>query len=227
MVYRITNQSRAVEFGKGLRGILDEGGSRAAILVSHGAGRGLDTPLLEKTAERLAAGGFTVLRWNFGYLAERRAPSAGSKREKAEMELAIDFLAGVSQAPLVLLGKSFGARVSSYVAAGRSDVKALVFYGLPLHGMGKNAKPRDWSHMAEISAPMLFITGDRDQLCRLEHLTEVQSLVRVHYTSEIVPGDHSFKPRSEDTAIEIAVRWLGERFPSPSPVATGEGTLEP
>ena len=203
-----------MEFGNGLHGELQQGGQRAAVLASHGAGRGLDTPLLEKTAERLATGGFTVLRWNFGYLAERRAPSAGSKREKAEMEQAIECLTGLSQAPLVLLGKSFGARVSSYVAAGRSDVKALVFYGLPLHGMAKNAKPRDWSHMADIRAQMLFITGDRDQLCRLEHLTEVQDLVRVPYVSEMVPGDHSFKPRSEDAAIDIAVSWLEETFPA-------------
>ena len=201
-----------VEFGNGLHGELQEGGSRAAVLVSHGAGRGLDTPLLERTAQRLSAGGFTVLRWNFGYLAARRAPSAGSKREKAEMEQAISFLGRVSKAPLVLLGKSFGARVSSYVAAGRTDVKALVFYGLPLHGMAKNAKPRDWSHMAEIAAPMLFITGDRDQLCRPEHLHEVQALVRAPYVSHVVPGDHSFKPRSEDAAIDLAVGWLEQTF---------------
>ena len=201
-----------VEFGSGLQAVLQEGGARGAVVISHGAGRGLDTPLLEKTAERLAADGFTVLRWNFGYLGEKRAPSAGSKREKAELEQAIDFMKSRSQAPLILMGKSFGARVSSYVAAGRDDVHALVFYGLPLHGMGRNAKPRDWSHMSEIKATMLFITGDRDQLCGLEHLREVQALLRVPYTSEVVPGDHSFKPRSEDAAIDIAVRWLNERF---------------
>ncbi|HEX6513512.1 MAG TPA: alpha/beta family hydrolase [Chloroflexota bacterium] len=201
-----------VQLGAGLHGELEEGGTRAAVLISHGAGRGWDTPLLEKTAHRLAADGFTTLRWNFGYLGERRAPSAGSKREKTEMEQAIDFLKGASKAPLVLMGKSFGARVSSYVAAGREDVKALVFYGLPLHGMGKNAKPRDWSHMADIRAPMLFITGDRDQLCRLEHLSEVQALIRAPFASEIVPGDHSFKPRSEDAAIDLALRWLNDLF---------------
>jgi predicted alpha/beta-hydrolase family hydrolase len=182
------------------------------VLISHGAGRGLDAPLLEKTADRLTAAGFTALRWNFGYLAERRAPSAGSKREKAEMEQAIEYLQSASEAPLVLMGKSFGARVSSYVAAGRTDVRGLVFYGLPLHGMATTAKPRDWSHLGEIKAPMLFITGDRDQLCRQEHLLGVQQLVRVPYFSEIVPGDHSFKPRSEDAAIDIALDWLDQTF---------------
>src|SRR5207248_239759 len=102
----IATQS-AVEFGNNLQGVLQEGGERAAVLISHGAGRGLDTPLLEKTAGRLADNGFTVLRWNFGYLSERRAPSSGSKREKAEMEQAIEFLTGRSTAPLVLMGKSF------------------------------------------------------------------------------------------------------------------------
>jgi uncharacterized protein len=203
-----------VTFGNALHGVLSGDGDRGAVLISHGAGRGLDTPLLEKTAERLAAGGFTVLRWNFGYLGERRAPSAGSKREKAEMEEAITFLAAQSSASLILMGKSFGARVSSYVAAGRADVKGLVFYGLPLHGMAKNAKPRDWSHMANIRAPMLFITGARDPLCRLEHLDEVQRVVRVPYASEVIPGDHSFKPRSEDLAIDIATRWLDDAFPA-------------
>jgi uncharacterized protein len=201
-----------VTFGNALHGVLSGDGDRGAVLISHGAGRGLDTPLLEKTAERLAAGGFTVLRWNFGYLGERRAPSAGSKREKAEMEEAITFLAAQSSASLILMGKSFGARVSSYVAAGRADVKGLVFYGLPLHGMAKNAKPRDWSHMADIKAPMLFVTGDRDQLCRPQHLADVQQLLRVPYTSEVVPGDHSFKPRSEDVAVDIAVKWLNSRY---------------
>jgi len=202
----------SVQFGNDLVGELQAGGQRGAVLLSHGAGRGLDTPLLEKTATRLADDGFTVLRWNFGYLAERRAPSAGSKREKAEMGEAIGFLGSRSNAPLTLMGKSFGARVSTYVAAGRDDVKALVFYGFPFHGVAKNAKPRDWSHMAEIKAPMLFITGERDQLCRPEHLQEVQQLIRGPYISEVVPGDHSFKPRSEDAAIDIAVRWLTERF---------------
>src|SRR5581483_3312380 len=174
---------------------------------------GLDTPLLEITARRLADDGFSVLRWNFGYLGVRSAPSSGAKREQAEMLQAIDFMRG--RGPLILAGKSFGARVSTYVADDRHDVRALVFYGLPLHGAGRNAKPRDWSHMSRITAPMLFVTGDRDQLCPLDHLREVQQLVRTQYAGEVVPGDHSFKPRGEQHSIDAAVRWLGEQFPRP------------
>jgi len=205
----MAGETNDVTFGDGLRGILHEGGQRAAVILSHGAGRGLDTPLLETTAVRLAESGFTVLRWNFSYLGVRGAPSSGAKREQAELLEAIAFMA--NRGPLVLAGKSFGARVSTYVAAGR-DVRAMVFYGLPLHGAGRNAKPRDWSHLSEIAAPMLFVTGNRDLLCPLEHLRDVQQLVRSEYMSEVVPGDHSFKPRGEPQAIDLAVAWLEARF---------------
>lgn len=199
-----------VEFGSGLHGVLHEGGQRGAVVLSHGAGRGLDTPLLATTAVHLASAGFNVLRWNFGYLGVRGGPSAGSKREIADMLQAIEFMNG--RGPLILAGKSFGARVSTYVAAGRDDVKAMFFYGLPLHGLGKNAKPRDWSHLGDIRGRMLFITGNRDQLCPLDHLAEVQKYIQVPFKSEVVPGDHSFKPHGEDRAIELAVSWLEECF---------------
>src|SRR5581483_9206102 len=112
-----------VTFGDGLHGVLHEGGNRGAVVLSHGAGRGLDTPLLEITARRLAEIGFSVLRWNFGYMGVRSAPSAGAKREQAEMAQGIDFMR--DKGPLILAGKSFGARVSTYVADGRDDVRAL------------------------------------------------------------------------------------------------------
>ncbi len=201
-----------VKFGASqlLHGILEGDGARGSVILSHGAGRGLDTPLLEKTAARLADLGFTTLRWNFGYLDEHRAPSSGSKREKAELEQTIEFMKPKGR--LILAGKSFGARVSTYVAAERDDIEGLAFYGLPLHGMAKGSKPRDWSHMANIKGRMLFITGDKDRLCSLEHLAEVQSLVTAPFESHVVPGDHSFKPRGEDAALELCIKWFDTWF---------------
>ncbi|MBV9120405.1 MAG: dienelactone hydrolase family protein [Chloroflexi bacterium] len=199
-----------VSFGEGLRGILHDGGSRLAAVICHGAGRGLDTPLLEETARRLAAVGCCALRWNFGYMGVRAAPSSGAKREREELRSAMDFMQ--DRGPLVLIGKSFGARVSTYVAAGRDDVRGLVYFGLPLHAPGKPLSSRDWSHMAELNAPMLFLTGNRDGFCPQDDLVEVQKLVRTPFESHIVPGDHSFKPRGEAEAIDLALSWLESTF---------------
>ncbi len=200
-------ESRSIEFGSGLRGIISgAGGDRGPVIISHGAGRGMDTPLLEKTAERLAQLGFITLRYNFSYLDRKSAPSKDGKNERPELVAAIDFVKQHGEP--ILVGKSFGARISTYVAAGRDDIRALVFYGLPLVGISKNAKARDWSHLQNIDAPMLFLTGDKDKLCPLEQLKTVQESIKSPYRSEVVKGDHSFKPKSEDEAIQLCVTWI-------------------
>lgn len=195
-----------IKFGNGLIGTINGGGERGPVIISHGAGRGLDAPILVKTAEQLAQLGFIVLRFNFSYMGLRPAPSAGGKKEQPELISAIEHMRKYGNP--ILVGKSFGARVGSFVAAEREDIRALVFYGLPIAGIGKNPKPRDWSHLAKISAPVLFITGDNDKLCPLLPLAQEQKHMTAAYASQVVPGDHSFKPRSEDAAIELCVNWI-------------------
>jgi predicted alpha/beta-hydrolase family hydrolase len=202
-----------------LNGIVSGGGKAGTAIVCHGSGRGMDAALLVKTAQRLSDLGFLVLRFNFGYLGKRPAPSAGGKAELPELFAAMDWLAahaaaaGVAPSAPVLIGKSFGARVCANAAVAATEpngrpVKACVFYGMPLQGMSKSSKPRDWSHLARITAPMLFITGDRDTLCPLDQLSSVLAPLTAPHDSEIVPGDHSYKPKSEDRAAELCTNWV-------------------
>jgi uncharacterized protein len=198
---------KQVTFGPGLDGIISgAGGKRGPVIITHGAGRGMDATLLVKTAERLSEAGFVVLRFNFGYLGKRPAPSQGGKNERPELVAAIDYMK--QHGSPVLIGKSFGARVSSHVASERDDIRALVFYGLPLQGMSKTSKPRDWSHLAKIKAPILFITGNKDSLCPLPELNKVLPLVGSSCESHVVAGDHSFKPKSEDAALDLCCTWV-------------------
>lgn len=203
-------EENRVEFGGGLRGIICGAGTRGSVVISHGAGRGMDAPILEKTARQLAELGFITLRYNFGYLGVKPAPSRGGVNEKPEMVCAIEYMKQYGEP--ILIGKSFGARVGSYVAAERDDIRALVFYGMPLEGMSKSSKPRDWSHLAKIKVPLLFITGDKDKLCPLPHLEDVLKPITAPLQSEIVKGDHSFKPKSEDAAVKLCVDWVDKGF---------------
>jgi predicted alpha/beta-hydrolase family hydrolase len=198
---------RKVKFD-GLDGIVSGAAKRGTAIITHGAGRGMDALLLEKTANGLADLGFMVLRFNFGYLGKKPAPSMGGKNEKPEVASAIEYIK--EHGNPILIGKSFGGRVSSYAAAERDDVRALVFYGLPIQGMSKNSKPRDWSHLAKLSVPLLFITGDKDKLCPLSELAEIQKNITAEFKSEVVPGDHSFKPKSEDKALQICLDWIDD-----------------
>lgn len=198
---------RKVKFA-GLDGIISGAAKRGTAIISHGAGRGMDALLLENTAKGLVELGFMVLRFNFGYLGKKPAPSLGGKNERPELVVAIEYIK--EHGNPILIGKSFGARVGSYVAAERDDVRALVFYGLPIQGMGKNPKPRDWSHLSKLSVPMLFITGDKDKLCPLADLAEIQEGITADFKSEVVSGDHSFKPKSEAKALQICLDWIDD-----------------
>lgn len=212
--------STSVVIDAGLNGIVCGGGEAGSVILCHGSGRGMDSALLVKTANRLSELGFVVLRFNFGYMGRRPAPSAGGKAELPELFAAMDWLAAwrataglAAQAP-VLIGKSFGARVCANAAvaaacdSGARHVAACVFYGMPLQGASKTAKPRDWSHLARITAPMLFITGDRDTLCPQDQLAAVLATLTARTDSEVVPGDHSYKPKSEDRAVDLCASWV-------------------
>jgi uncharacterized protein len=206
-----------VDFGDGFPGVLTGTPERGAVLVSHGAGGTLNTPLLVQTSEQLAKIGFMTLRWNFGYVKARRSPSAGGKRERVEMEEAISFLRERGReyrkdTPIILLGKSFGARVSTFVGSERTDLQGYVFYGLPLVGASKTSKPRDWSHLGKLSGKAVFITGDRDRLCPLPELTEAQHFLSIPFQSIIVPGDHSYKPKGEQAALAACIEWMDNSF---------------
>jgi predicted alpha/beta-hydrolase family hydrolase len=202
-----------VTFGNSLEGICQGAAERGLVLISPGAGGSMQTPLLLQTAERLADLGFFSMRWNFGYITAKKTPSAGGKRELPEMAQAIDYLRSrAERAPMILIGKSFGGRLSSYVGSERRDLSGFVFYGLPLQGLGKNPRPRDWSHLAKLPGKLLFVTGDKDRLCPLDQLLQAQTFIKVPFDSIVVPGDHSFKPRGEEEALKSCVEWLDKNF---------------
>lgn len=207
------NLDNRVLIGDHLIGIITGQPKRGAVLISHGAGGNMTTPLLVQTAELLNESGFLTLRWNFGYVEAGRPPSAAGKKEWPEMWEATEFLLQRSEnAPLILIGKSFGGRLSTHLAAQRDDVAGLIVYGLPVKGIGKNPKPRDWSHLKDIRAHVLFITGDKDKLCPLDQLADAQEHLRTEFESEVVPGDHSYKPRGESEALRICVDWISREF---------------
>ena len=199
-------KEQEVIFGSQLSGIINGDGDRGPVVIAHGAGAGMTAALLKKTAVKLAELGFIVLRFNFGYVSRKSAPSLGGKKEEPDLSAAIDYMK--EHGNPILVGRSFGARVCANVSLERDDVKAMVFYGMPLQGASKTAKPRDWSHLPKIKVPMLFITGDKDQLCPLDQLEEIVEGLTAAVTSIVVPGDHGFKPKSEDLAVEKCCSWI-------------------
>ena len=181
---------------------------RACLVLAHGAGAGLEHPLMETHAVTLARGGIGTFRYHFPYMEE------GRRRPDRPKLLHATVRAAVAQArelcPELLLlagGRSMGGRMTSQAQAieALDGVAGIVFLAFPLHPAKKPGIERA-AHLAEVEIPMLFVNGTRDGLGDLELLKQVVSKLGKKATLHVVEGaDHSFQvlKRSGRTHEEV------------------------
>jgi predicted alpha/beta-hydrolase family hydrolase len=191
----------AIPFGDGrtLPGLHDRpAGARALCVLAHGAGAGMRHPFLAQVAGALAERAIACLRYEFPYMAARKPrPDPPAIAEAAVRAAVAQARALAPELPLVAGGKSFGGRMTSQAAARASlpGVRGLVFLGFPLHPPGAPSAERA-RHLAEVTLPMLFLTGTRDEFAPLDLLRPVVAgLGPRARLCEIADGDHSFAVR--------------------------------
>lgn len=213
----MARDAEAVSFdagGRRLSGLWTKVPRAAAVtVVAHGAGAGMQHRFLAGVADGLAAGGVSVLRFNFPFAEEgRRSPD----RPPVLLEAwrgALDLAGRLSgRAPLVASGKSLGGRMTSLLAAemgGAFPAAALVFFGYPLHAPGKPDRPRD-AHLPAIRIPMLFIQGTADSLATFDLMQAlVERLGATASLHAVEGGDHSFRVRGTKRPDEEIAADLG------------------
>lgn len=159
----------------------------------------MDHPFMAGVAEGLAAGGLSVLRFNFPYMdAGRRVPDPPAVLLETWSAALAEAARRVAGLPLVAGGKSMGGRIASLLAAGQGEefpASALVFFGYPLHPAGRPDRLRD-AHLPRIRVPMLFIQGSRDALARLDLIEALaQRLGPLAHLRVVDGADHSFRRR--------------------------------
>lgn len=194
---------------------------RTAVIVAHGAGNDMTTPLIEAFTRGMAAAGYPALRFNFLYANERRrSPDSQGvlvKTWAAVCQYARSSL-DIKAESWVAAGKSMGGRIASQLAAeGTLPVDRLIFLGYPLHAASDTENLRA-AHLYNIKVPMLFFVGTRDPLCSMPKLLGVLERINTpHRLHTIEGGDHSFHvPKAlhrtdEEIYNEIiaeAVKWL-------------------
>jgi predicted alpha/beta-hydrolase family hydrolase len=175
--------------------LLRPDGARLLYVLAHGAGAGMRHPFLETIAQRLAQSGIATLRYQFPYM-ERRAgrpdpPAVAAATVRAAVAEATRVAPGL---PLLAGGKSFGGRMTSTAQAEAPlpGVRALVFFGFPLHPPGRPDDKRA-EHLARIEIPMLFLQGTRDEFADLKLLQPVVERLGARARLHLVEGgDHSF-----------------------------------
>lgn len=171
-------------------------GATSLLVFGHGAGAGMRHAFMEAAAVALAERGIATLRYNFPYMeAGRRGPDRAPKliaTVRAAVEAARDLGDGL---PMIAGGKSMGGRMTSMAAAAQPlpSVRGLVFFGFPLHGIGKPPSTDRAVHLADVGLPMLFLQGTRDKLADLGFLRPLLDELRPSPTLLVVDGaDHGF-----------------------------------
>ena len=166
------------------------------LILAHGAGAPTDSAFMTDMAQRLAAQGLAVLRFEFPYMAQRRL-DGGRRPPNPQARLLDCWREVVAQVrplvagPLVIGGKSMGGRMASLVAD-ELGVDALVCLGYPFYAAGKPEKPRV-AHLAELKTPTLIVQGERDALGNRETV-EGYALSSAIELCWLVAGDHDLKP---------------------------------
>jgi predicted alpha/beta-hydrolase family hydrolase len=169
--------------------------AHACYLLAHGAGAGMVHPFMHAVAVGLAGHGIATLRYQFPYMEK-----GGGRPDPPELAHAT-VRAAARQAgrlaptlPLVAGGKSFGGRMTSQAQAASPlpGVLGLAFLGFPLHPAKRPSEERA-KHLFDVSLPMLFLQGARDQLADTGLLSSVTRRLGERASLHLIAdADHSF-----------------------------------
>jgi hypothetical protein len=197
-------------------------GDAPTLVLAHGAGAPMDSPFMDAVTGRLAERGHRVARFEFPYMARRRAE--GTKRPPDRQPVLLECFRAVIEhlggpEAVVVGGKSMGGRMASLIAA-EMPVRGLLCLGYPFHPPGKPEKPRT-EHLAALDLPALVLQGTRDPFGRPDEVAryKLSGRTKVRWIED---GDHDLKPRKSsgrdhaaalDEVAEIASRFLRRLAP--------------
>lgn len=202
-----TTRTVSTPHGEGRLVVHRARGTQATLLLSHGAGRGIDTRDLEALAAALPRQGVAVA------LFEQPWRVAGGKVASPPATLDVGLTAAAKalrpRSPLVVGGRSAGARSATRTARALGAVGCLAL-AFPLHPPGRPEKSR-LDELLGSGVPTLVVQGENDSFGRPDEFPGDTDLAVVPF------ADHGFAtPKrsgvSEQEAmaviVESTLEWL-------------------
>jgi len=167
---------------------------RAALVLGHGAGGGVESPDLRGAAAAAREAGLAVALVEQPYrVAGRRSPAPANQLDTAWRSV-IEGLA--FDVPLVVGGRSSGARVACRTALA-TGARAVLCLAFPVHPPGRPEKSR-LAELDAVTVPVLVVQGERDPF-GLPPPAPNRKVVQI-------PGTHSLRSAA---AVERTVSaWL-------------------
>ena len=183
------------------------GGGLGLLCLGHGAGGGIDAPDLGATAAAASAAGWTVVLVEQPYrVAGRRAPDRAPRLDAAWETVVRRLRAAFPDGPLVVGGRSSGARVACRTAEvlAAAGVVCLAFPLRPPAAPERSRLPE----LLSVTVPCLVVQGERDPFGAPADFPARSRPPALDVVS--VPGDHSLR-RSAPQVAAAVVAWLGQR----------------
>jgi predicted alpha/beta-hydrolase family hydrolase len=183
-------------------------GAKAAVVLGHGAGGGVEAPDLVAARDAAVSVGFTVALAEQPYrVAGRRSPAPAKRLDEAWVavveRLRAEELEGL---PLIVGGRSLGARVACRTLE-QTEAEAVLCLAFPLVPPRRGDKPPQ-SRLPELEAvevPVLVVQGESDRFGMPPEGARRQVVK--------VAGDHGLKADTEAVGEAVAA-WLSS-LPAP------------
>lgn len=177
----------------------------ATMVLAHGAGAAMDAPFMQQVAALLAERGLRVVRFDFPYMARRRREGRRTPPDRMPLLEASfrEVVAAVrGDSPLIVAGKSLGARVATQLAD-ELGARVAVALGYPFHPPGQPERLRV-AHLSSLRTPCLIVQGTRDPFGTPGEVATypLSASVHVHW---IEGADHSLAPRAKSARSAGAI----------------------
>lgn len=170
----------------------------AVLLLGHGAGGGFAAPDLRAATAAALTLGVHVAQVDQPYrVAGRRAPAPAAQLDAAWLAVVAAVRAALPGLPLLVGGRSSGARVACRTASA-ADAVAVLCLAFPVHPPGRPEKDR-LAELAMPAVPVLVVQGQRDPFGRPPPAPG-RELV-------LLAGDHSLKADLPGLAAAVT-SWL-------------------
>src|SRR5919201_884410 len=131
---------------------------RAAVVLGHGAGGGVESPDLVGATQAANEAGLSVALVEQPYrVAGRRSPAPARQLDEAWLAVVPQLF---SDLPLIVGGRSVGARVACRTAS-ETGAAAVLCLAFPLHPPGRPEKTR-LEELDAVTVPVLVVQGERD-----------------------------------------------------------------
>jgi predicted alpha/beta-hydrolase family hydrolase len=177
---------------------------RALLILGHGAGGGVDAPDLLAARRTALDGECAIARVLQPYrMAGRRAPAPAAQLDAAWLTVveAIRAKRSLSAVPLVIGGRSSGARVACRTAMGL-QAHAVLALAFPLHPPGRPERSRA-DELAAAGVPVVVVQGERDAF---GSAADVDAMRCAHVdVRPVADADHSLRTAMAKQVVAAAV----------------------